>query len=184
MNRPTSALYVCGIILFLAIVHMLHYIPQSPERMAVHFDISGNADGWSHKTGFYILYAVLLVAMSALFVVLAFLIPRFGSNSINIPHRRFWLAEDRRAETYEYLSATIIWMGNLTLVFIIAMMHLTIAANIGGEPKLGSGFWWMLTAFILLILGLSARMVMRFYRLPAGGMERDGSRIPMTGTRS
>lgn len=168
MNRSTSALYVCAIVLLLASVHIVHYYPQSPDRMVVHFDASGNPDGWSGKSGFYLLYIILIAFISGTFVALAFMIPRFARSRINIPHRSYWLAEERRGETFEFLSSSILWMGNLCSAFIVFLMHLTIVSNLKGDPKLGAVFWWALGTFLVLTLGQAAYMILKFSRVPAG----------------
>jgi serine/threonine-protein kinase len=87
--------FFCGSLMFSA--------DNLPEVVAVHFDISGQADAWAER-GVSLL--VLLVAgvgiplfVGALFIVLRFLPPYL----LELPNRDFWLAPARRAWTHARL---------------------------------------------------------------------------------
>ncbi len=68
--KPLETTFVwkyLGIILFLILIlMMLIAYPSLPNRMAVHFDASGNPNGWSSKNDFYTTYIILAGAYLAL----------------------------------------------------------------------------------------------------------------------
>lgn len=68
--KPLETTFVwkyLGIILFLILLlMMLIACPSLPNRMAVHFDASGNPNGWSSKNDFYTTYIILAGAYLAL----------------------------------------------------------------------------------------------------------------------
>jgi uncharacterized membrane protein len=177
MNSPSKALYVCGLLIFLALVHMVHYYPLLPDRVADHFGFSGEANGWSPKSEFVIVYAALMLFMAVVFVGLAFLMPKFPPRTLNMTNKDYWLALERRAETYRFVTSQIIWFGNLTMAFIIATMHMTISFNLGKSVRLGIGFWVLLGGYLVLITVLSIMMIRRFAKTPKAGESYEGRSV-------
>ncbi len=58
--------YLGIILLLILLLMMLIAYPSLPNRMAVHFDASGNPNGWSSKNDFYTTYIILAGAYLAL----------------------------------------------------------------------------------------------------------------------
>lgn len=178
MNSPTKALYAAGILLLLILVHILHYYPQLPDRVADHFDIAGNPNGFSDKVDFVFLYVAIVLLVAVIFIGIAFLMPKFPPKTMNLPNKEYWLSGKRRGRTYGFLANQLIWMGNLTMVFIAVLMHLTMIVNASGTQRMGSGFWWILGVYLLLITVLCIHLILRFIRVPERGESYERRRSP------
>ncbi len=79
--KPLEATFIwkyLGVILFLAlIVIMLLAYPVLPDNIAVHFDASGNPDGWPNKGDFYLTYSLFALGYLAMIYFLIYLGKRY-----------------------------------------------------------------------------------------------------------
>src|SRR5580692_11121933 len=87
-------------IVLAAMAQCIHDFALLPERLASHFGASGLPNGWMTKPQFFIAYA--LVFLPALFV--EFLVGRSvakkPADKLRLPNKEYWLAPERRAETF------------------------------------------------------------------------------------
>ncbi len=129
-------------ILAAGILQCLHDFPFLPDRLASHFSAAGHANGWMTKQQFLMTYAVVILPA----VALEFLMPRriagTPGNRLRLPNREFWLAPERRAETFAYFQKFFAFPTG-PIVFAIA-------------------------AFVLFNIVWVAAMVRRFSKLPQG----------------
>ncbi len=149
-------------ILVTAIIHALWWYPQLPGTIASHFDGSGAADGWMSKDSFFTMYAVIIGFIAVLFLGTVWLVRHIPYSMINIPNREYWLAADRREQTFSMIAGTMQRMGAVTLVFMVFMMHLTFAANLGAPIELGPGVWIGLTLYFAALVCFIVRMYRDF----------------------
>jgi serine/threonine-protein kinase len=163
MRLDKAPVTVLLLLAALAAVQMLHYYPQLPEQVAVHFGSNGEPNGWSGKGEF----ALLMCGMEALFVVFALVLTvvldRIPAALVNIPNRNYWLAPERRVQSMEFIKNQVVWMEVATLGFFVALAQLVILANLGDSPpRLTSDFWYVFAAFVGVMLWLALRLVFRF----------------------
>ena len=99
-TRVPRALFFA--IILAAFAQCEHDFPLLPDRLASHFGASGMPNGWMIKTQFFITYA--LVLLPALFI--EFWLHRKVSKTpeakFNLPNKEYWLAPERRTETFTY----------------------------------------------------------------------------------
>ena len=139
---------------------------QLPERVAIHFGVGGGANGWADRQK-ATLFFELLTIVPIVFFFLAMLMRVLPAGSFNLPHRDYWLAPERRAETVAAISSQLMWMGCLMVLFLSGVYWLTIEANRLTPPHLP------MQSFLALLIGFLAAtgiwMVLflrRFFRLP------------------
>ena len=100
-----------------------------PDRVATHFDHKGRPNGWMSRNTHLAFIAGFGLAVP-LVVAGAGLLPRFlPARSFNIPHRDYWLAPERKAETVSYLFRHSLWLACGILVFIAGVHLLVVHAN-------------------------------------------------------
>jgi len=75
------------------------YYPQLPDKMASHFGIAGNADGWMPKPVFFIFEFVVQGILLLLFLIMPISIMKLPVSCINLPHKDYWLDPVRKAAT-------------------------------------------------------------------------------------
>ncbi|MFH1742946.1 MAG: DUF1648 domain-containing protein [bacterium] len=85
-----SLLLIC--LLYMAMTH-----PHLPDRMAVHFNVHGEPDGWSNKSSFFVWYSLVVVGINVLFLVLLpFLLGVIPDSLINLPWKEYWFSSPER----------------------------------------------------------------------------------------
>jgi len=136
--------------------------PQIPGEMATHFDASGHPDGWMTRSGHLGFMMCIGLGTPLLLAGLCYFIRNIPSSAINIPHRDYWLAPERRDETDRRLIAHLLWLPCLMILFFAAVHHLILAANTSVPPHLPSS--GMIAAIGGILAGL-AIWVIALYRM-------------------
>jgi hypothetical protein len=154
MNTTKWLLLIFGLILLAGVADLAYYYPQLPERVASHFNGQGQPNGWTSKATILVTNVLVMVLLTLVFVGSALLLPILPFSLVNIPHKEYWLAPERKEYTCELLRRFVLGFGVLNLGFLLAIMHFTLRANLGPAPHLGPGFWIALGCYIVLELGL------------------------------
>ncbi len=167
MRQPWVALVMLMFLLLMGWAHAATYYALLPPRIASSFDLAGKPEGWAGKNEFCLTYAGTLLVAGAVFVGLALAVGKTPSRLVSLPNKDYWLAPERRGETHRFLSVWLLWMGNATLVFLMAAMHLVMAANLRPPPDLGPWIWGLVAAYLLFTAAWCAVLYWRFKK-PAG----------------
>lgn len=150
----------------LAAAHIAWFYGALPERVASHFGPTGAADGWMSRSAFAMSYVGLVVGMAALFGGTGWWLRRFPTSMINLPHREFWLAPERREETLAALGRLMSGIGLATVGFLGVVFHLCLKANLDGTFRLGSGIFVALALYLGLLGAWIVLLLLRFGRPP------------------
>jgi uncharacterized membrane protein len=116
---------------FIAAVGYLMFIESSlPERLAVHFDISGNPNGFQSESTFITTFYGFIFLLNGLFLTLFFFIGRLPTQNINIPWKDYWFAnEERKAAAFEKLRAVLGLVGIFFCAVFLITEHIIYQAN-------------------------------------------------------
>lgn len=125
------------------------YYPSLPETMATHFDAAGNPDGWLSKTNFVIFEFFLMLIVVGQFALIPLLVEKMPHSLVNIPNKNYWLAEERRAETFGFIRKYFEWFAVVLLLMFIAINQLVFQANIDQKNLSGNLAWLIVAAFLL-----------------------------------
>ena len=85
---------------------------------------------------------------------------------INLPNRDYWLAPERRPQTFGYLRNHAIWLACLVLAFLTVVYYAVLQANTQAEPRLPENML-LLTVGFLALTGAWVVTLLRHLRLPA-----------------
>jgi hypothetical protein len=107
-----------------------------PARTATHFNVRGMPDGWMSRRA-----QTASILGGAAFLVFATAGPLslaryFSDSAINLPHREYWLAPGRRAETFDRLSELGLRLACLSVALMIALQVLVVRANLRSPARL------------------------------------------------
>ena len=144
---------------------MAYFYPLLPETVAIHFNARGYADDFTSKENYLFLQIGLMLFAWFFAGIGKFLIDVLPNSLINIPHREYWLAEERRAATFEILQNHFDSMSAALLAFFIGLHQLSIEANFREPVALSANFWVLLTAFLIFIALRMYKFVGRFNKL-------------------
>lgn len=169
MNTSRTPVLILGLLYVVFLGYVTLSVSQLPGRVATHFDARGQADDWMDRAS-YVQFTVVFGFVFPLIVVgICYAIRFFPNNLINLPHRDYWLAPERRAETMTDVFRHSLWFACLTLGFVLGMHVLTIQANRQQPPQL-SGLLTLAVVggFLLGMAVWSVGLIRRFRRVQGG----------------
>ena len=151
-----------GLILLAAASDLAWHYPRLPERIATHFNAAGEADGHDNKVHFAVVQGCIMAFIPVLLAGLSWLLPRLPVSMINVPHREYWLAPERRAATQEAVARFLLLMAAVILSFLAGLMHLILQANLTAKPRLGAGVWALTAVQVAFIVAALVGLLWRF----------------------
>ena len=101
--------------------------------------------------------------MAALFEAMIWFLPKLPVELINIPRRSYWLASERKRTTMERLVHYILWISNLTMLFLFGLTYVITLANYFGTFRLGTIFWVLFILYIIAIGLLTVELLIGFF---------------------
>ena len=122
-------LYIVLFLFGLAIAQSIYFYPLLPDAVGSHFDAAGKVNGSSTKFSYFIVYFVSLLTTSSFMLVLPSILKYLPTSSINLPHREYWLSDNRREQTLNFFNGHMSWVGVATMTLMIAIFHLTFLAE-------------------------------------------------------
>lgn len=138
---------------------------QLPERVATHFGFQGRPNGWMPKHAAVMMMGGFGLGLPLLFVALSFLIRFVPPELVNMPHREYWLAPERRHETYAFISRQLLWLSCMLVCFMAAMNWVTVEANNSTPVRMpNQQFLLILGTFLVAVAFWIIHFVRRFRR--------------------
>lgn len=161
---PTSLFLL--MVLF-AILQCARVYPQLPDVMASHFNAHGTPNDWQPKPAFFILIGVVILVSA----IPAFLVPRrlpsMSPDKMNLPNKSYWLAPERREETWRFFRVQMAWWGCALLFILLYAMFQAINANLPSVGHFNSaGMLYVLVAFLLFSVAWVVHLIRHFSKLP------------------
>jgi uncharacterized membrane protein len=152
MSDVRSPTIVFTLLCLACLAQAFYFYPQLPDQVAMHFDAAGEPDAWSSKLTFIATYIVTVLIMALLFTGSGWLLRRLPDSLINIPNKAFWLAPARREQTFNEISALLLWLGSATLLLLLDMFHQSFQVHLGEAPALTHP--WVSLSVYLVAVGL------------------------------
>ncbi len=140
---------------------ILYYYPNLPEKMASHFNSLGEPDGWMPKSGFLIFEGVILFIIIATFSLLPLAIEQTPNSLINLPNKDYWLADEKRAETFSIIRCYFEWFSVGLLGLFIVINEMVFRANLAKQP-LSNSIWMVLIVFLIFVGIWLTKFILRF----------------------
>lgn len=140
---------------------------QMPERVASHFNAAGTANGWMTRDEELGWQLGTITVVAALLQGIVLLQPKLPPEFVNVPHREYWFAPERRATSEAWISNLVLSVGCLLLLFFIGLFHLVYRANLTSKPQLPPIVGPLGVLLLLASLSIIATTVLRFARKPA-----------------
>jgi hypothetical protein len=124
---PLTALAICYVWFFACVIATYG---ELPAQVASHFDISGRPDGWTSRESCVGFTLGLGILMPAFIVGMMAGAGRIPVSFINLPHREYWLAPDRRRAALALLLRYSLWFACLNVLFVTGLHGLIVQANL------------------------------------------------------
>ncbi|MCC7403639.1 MAG: DUF1648 domain-containing protein [Bdellovibrionales bacterium] len=161
--------YLFWIIFVTSVVHHFWIARDLPEVVASHFGQNGLANGYSSKQGHLYAMMVLYALMALSFGILPVLFRWIPTRLINLPHREYWLAPERREASLGRLRDWMAMMGVSVFFFFMVVNWMVVEANRRNPPRLSDSFLWALAIFIGFTLLWTVALMMAFRKPPPTG---------------
>lgn len=161
------ALKILTLLFVVAIAQAAFYFGRLPDRVATHFDIQGNADGWSGRRAATLMMLGFQCGMPLFILAMGKLASRMPESMLNIPDKEYWMHPDRKAYALQVTADYLTWIAVLVALFIAVLNHLTFLANRDSAPLRLGWFAAAMMLFLLTVLVLTIRMVLHFKIRPA-----------------
>lgn len=165
-DSPRLPRGIFAVIVLAAVAQCFFSFSQLPERMASHFGPSGLPNGWMTKQSFFIVYALVIAVTSVLEFLPARSIARSSPSNLHLPNKEYWLAPERRAQTFAYFTKFFAWYGCAVLLVLVIAMGLAINANLNPPPRLPARpIVAVIGAFVLFSILSIAHLMRRFSKV-------------------
>lgn len=112
------------------------YYQFLPEKAAAHFAFSGKADAWMPKGFLTIFNICIYFLISGILVTFAYAFKYFPENTINLPNKNFWLNQENKLSTYNYLKNWTLKLTNILCSFFLLLLIFTLEANFTDRKQL------------------------------------------------
>ncbi len=147
---------------------LLVYVNQTtsmlPDRVATHFGIDGQPNGWMTRSGYIAFISAFGLGLPAFTIIAAFLSRFLPSWMINIPNRDYWLAPERRPYTDAYVLRFCLWLACLEVGLVGGMHYLTVVANRTVPVRMPTGALVTVLAIFVAVLGVWSLALVRRFR--------------------
>lgn len=137
-----------------------------PAVVPSHFGASGAPNAWMPRAGFVGLYAFVVLFLAIALTLSIRRAKALPNSSLNLPHKDYWLAPERRQATLSAIEAQMFVFGAATFVLLFDVFGQAFRVGLGlaaklDHPGLSLGLY---TAFIVVWMTVFVR---RFRRVPA-----------------
>ena len=123
MTKRGLALAVFSVLFAACVFHAIYYYPKLPDKVPSNSSLDGTVHSWTEKTAFIGIYMATVVGMSVIFIGTGYATRFMSPAKINLPNKDYWLAPERKEETFECMFRRMIWLASGTLVFVMHIFH-------------------------------------------------------------
>jgi len=146
----------------------VYFYPKLPNRMASHFGFNGQPNGWTSKLEFLGMMLSLQLGLAIFMLALTRIIRKLPISMVNIPHREYWLDENRADETLAWLGENLNWINAATCFFLMAIFYMTLQANLAEKVELSSWECYIALGLYLFVMSIFvAKIILRFRTIPS-----------------
>jgi hypothetical protein len=145
-----------------------------PARVASHFNAGGAPDGWMSRESHLVLMALVGIGLPLFLAGVFYCVRWLPTSIVNMPHREFWLAPERRLETAASMRQYGLWLAAMESVLLLVIHLLVVEANRVQPVRLSDWVWGALAGFLGALAVWLIALLRRFRRIGGGSMNRAG----------
>jgi len=145
---PLLSLAICYVLFF---GYVISSYGDLPAKVASHFDIFGQPNGWMSRNACVEFSLGLAILVPALIIGMMAGAGRIPVSFINLPHRDYWMSPERRQAAVAVLLRYALWFSCLNVLFVTGLHTLIVMANWHGDSPHLSGIGITVIAGAFLI---------------------------------
>jgi hypothetical protein len=158
------ALGLCLMILLVGAADMVQAYPHLPSQVAQHFNLQGQPDSWCSRAQYVALMTTLWIVLPGFMLVVAMSIYYVPARFVSLPHKEYWLAPKRKESTRHALGNRMVWLSTTMALFLVALNHDVIVANLSKPPQAPDNLWWIAGALVTVTFAWTSEIYWRFRR--------------------
>ena len=136
----------------------------SQGMVATHFDLAGQANAWMPRSTYLIFSIAFGIGLPVFIIGSGYVLRFLPVGPLNIPHRDYWLAPERRDETFDCLFRFFLRVACLEAIFLVGVQLLIVQANRQTPPHLSMSLVWGLTGCFLTIAAVWCGALFRHFK--------------------
>ncbi|MET0518151.1 MAG: DUF1648 domain-containing protein [Burkholderiaceae bacterium] len=137
-----------------------------PPIVASHFDAAGRADGFMPRGAYALLMSAVVAGLPLLVALLPTALMGRDGRNLNIPHRAYWLAPQRRKATLAFIRHGGRWFAVLLALFMALLHWQVVQAQTRQPPRLADAPFWLWLALLLGATAAWIAVLLRRFRRP------------------
>ena len=165
MNKALNTLVFLAVV-FMGVSANWFFTLSLPQKVATHFNFAGKPDGFmtiqNHQS-----FVILSTICFPLFMVfMVGVLPMWFPSLVNISHRDYWFAPDRKTQTLDYLFNMACKLGVLMVFFFVGLNVIIVLANNSNPvlmPKLP--FFVVMALFLIGVLLWVVMLFLKFRKV-------------------
>ena len=135
MNAKRMGLIAFVCIVLLGVYQLVRFFPELPAQVVTQADAYGKPTTAIAKAAMGGINVLVLVLGTAYFLSFGLFIHKLPVRYFKIlPHRELWLAPDKLRSTMAYLAASLIWLGNATMLMFLSIFQMIYMVNTASLP--------------------------------------------------
>lgn len=150
----------------LGVVQSLYYYTQLPKRVAIHFGSGGMPDSWDSSEVNLAISIFLYLFLVAMFIAIPATLKYIPLRFISLPNREYWLADERKETSIDWLGGMFNLYGTALIVFFLLLGHLVYLANMSSQVVLNEKAVWVITGGLLMFTLVWMIRMFRRFRMP------------------
>ena len=136
MFRLVVPLFALALAYALFFGYLAYTYGKLPPKIASHFDVQGRPDGWMSRAADAEILSTVALLVPAIVIGGMGGAGRIPVSFINLPHRDYWLANNRRKAALAILVRYAIWFAALNVLFLTGAEFLIVQANLPAPHSL------------------------------------------------
>jgi len=140
------------VLIVFAAIQTIYYYSKLPERIASHFGGGGLPDRWTPKGSLFLTYWAVIGLVLAISIGIPAVIGKLPRRIINLPHKEYWLSDEKYPETLSIFRAQFRWFGVILLSLQVAVFQMVFQTNLTQTPVLSGWFVLVLIGFALALV--------------------------------
>ena len=160
LSSAVLALLVSGVVLV-----------RGPQHVPVHFGVDGASDRWGDASTLLALDVAMVVGGTVLFASVAWLVRVLPDDLVNLPHKEYWLAPERRRDAERKVA---VWADTMGTAVNLLMLALTLVSARAATQPQPTGPTPVFAVLVVAFVAVTAWSVVRLYPLlPPSRRRRD-----------
>lgn len=164
-SKRLSFTFLIGVLAFF-FGYAIAIYPLLPNRVAIHFNSKGDPDSFVPKDRYTLYIIIFQAGFPSLLAIVALCLKYLPNSLINIPHRKHWLAEERRESTLDVVGTFIIWIAFFSSCLFFAIIFISDQVSLGQIKSPALGFWLSIALYLLITLSMAIVFTLLFFNVP------------------